>query len=47
MSCAACLDHGFQIEGEYKLLGKDGDDSGVDHLKQYQQKDTNEETRKT
>lgn len=35
MSCTARPDHSFQIEGEYKLLGKDGDDSGADHLKQY------------
>lgn len=47
MSCTARSDYGFQTEGEYKLLGKDGEDSGADHLKQYQQRDTNEEIRKT
>lgn len=44
--CTACPDHGFQIEGEYKLLGKDREDI-AEHQKQYQQRDTNEETRKT
>lgn len=35
ISSTAHLDHGFQVEVEYKLPGKEGKDSGTDQLKPY------------